>query len=134
MIAIGRQMTVNFRSPIPVFRQIADILPAQIDTEELPADEQMPSRRELQERYGVARGTVTRALQRLKDEGRAYVVSGKGAYPYAKDKRPRRRSNAGPPISNAPRRVTRRRHDLAGHDRPRGPAPRCDRALRSLTQ
>jgi hypothetical protein len=42
--------------------------------------------------------------------------------------------HSGPPINNAPRRVTRRRHDLAGHDRPRGPAPRCDRALRSLTQ
>ena len=42
--------------------------------------------------------------------------------------------HSGPPINNAPRRVTRRRHDLAGHDPPRGPAPRCDRALRSLTQ
>ena len=42
--------------------------------------------------------------------------------------------HSSPPINNAPRRVTRRRHDLAGHDRPRGPAPRCDRALRSLTQ
>ena len=39
MIAIGRQMTVNFRSPIPVFRQIADILLAQIDTGDLPAGE-----------------------------------------------------------------------------------------------
>jgi hypothetical protein len=41
---------------------------------------------------------------------------------------PARQSN------NAPWRVTGRRHDLAGHDRPRDPAPRRDRALRSLTQ
>jgi hypothetical protein len=34
MIAIGRQMTVNLRSLIPVFRQIADILLAQIGTGE----------------------------------------------------------------------------------------------------
>jgi hypothetical protein len=32
------------------------------------------------------------------------------------------------------RRVTRQRHDLAGHDRARDLALRCDRALRSLTQ
>ena len=37
--------------------------------------------------------------------------------------------HSSPPINNAPRRVTRRRHDCPG-----GPAPRCDRALRSLTQ
>ena len=42
--------------------------------------------------------------------------------------------HSSPPINNAPRRVTPQRHDLVGHDRPRDPAPRCDRALRSLTQ
>jgi hypothetical protein len=57
MIAIGRQMTMSFRSPISVFRQIADILLAQIDTGALPADEPIPSQAELAARFKVARGT-----------------------------------------------------------------------------
>ena len=67
MIAIGRQMTVNFRSPIPVFRQIADILLAQIDTGKLPADESIPSQAELVERFKVARGACAKAVRTLRD-------------------------------------------------------------------
>jgi DNA-binding GntR family transcriptional regulator len=69
MIAIGRQMTVNFRSPIPVFRQIADILLAQIDTGKLPADEPIPSQAELVERFKVARGACAKAVRTLRDAG-----------------------------------------------------------------
>jgi DNA-binding transcriptional ArsR family regulator len=82
---------INPRSSTPVFRQLVEILTAQIESGELPADEQMPSRRELTERYGVARGTVTKAVSVLQDAGIVYVVVGKGAYPYAKDKRPKSR-------------------------------------------
>ncbi|HEX9414602.1 MAG TPA: GntR family transcriptional regulator, partial [Ktedonobacterales bacterium] len=69
MIAIGRQMTANFRSAIPVFRQIAGILLAQIDTGELPADEPIPSQAELAERFKVARATCAKAARTLRDAG-----------------------------------------------------------------
>jgi len=70
---------VSFRSPIPVFRQIADILLAQIDTGELPADEPIPSQAELAERFKVARATCAKAARTLRDAGIMYVVTGKGS-------------------------------------------------------
>jgi len=79
MIAIGRQMTVNFRSAIPVFRQIAGILLAQIDTGELPAGEPIPPQAELAARLEVARGTCAKAVRTLRDAGIVYVVTGKGS-------------------------------------------------------
>ena len=57
---------------------------------ELPADEPIPPQAELVERLKEARGTCAKAVRTLRDAEIVYVVTGKGAYPYAKEKRPKR--------------------------------------------
>lgn len=48
--------------------------------EELKENDPIPSERELQERFGVARMTVRRAIEQLVDEGRLYRVAGRGTF------------------------------------------------------
>ena len=67
----------------------ADRLLARIDSGELPAGEPIPSQAELAGTFKVARGTCAKAVRTLRDAGIVYVVTGKGAYPYAKEKQPK---------------------------------------------
>ena len=81
---------VNFRSPVPVFRQIRDILAAEIESGELIENEPIPSQAELTERFKVARGTVAKAVRVMRDEGLVFIVTGRGAWVTPKSERPRR--------------------------------------------
>lgn len=65
--------------PVPVYSQIYQELRAAIDRG-LPFDAPLPSERELSERYGVARMTARKTVDRLVNEGRAYRIPGRGAY------------------------------------------------------
>lgn len=60
----------------PRYHRIADELRSQIETGELPPGEQLPTEKELEQRYEVSRNTVRLALRRLTDEG--LIVSGQG--------------------------------------------------------
>jgi len=63
------------------------------------------------------------------------AISCAGALPVIRRVQVRVVSRRGQPADQQrARAVTRRRHDRAGRDRPRDPAPGCGRALRSLTQ
>ena len=72
--------TIDFRSPVPVYEQLAGILRKQIRDGELPPDEQLPSQKDLVTTYKVARGTAARAVKMLQEEGLARWVPGKGIY------------------------------------------------------
>lgn len=63
-----------------VWRQIADDIAADIDSGELPTNAKLPSGPELASIYGVAKATVARAMDALKDEGAVTVVFGRGTY------------------------------------------------------
>ncbi len=65
---------------MPVYEQLAAILRAQIDAGELAPERALPSGKTLVQRYGVARGTVDKAIAVLKAEGYVYVLHGKGVY------------------------------------------------------
>jgi DNA-binding GntR family transcriptional regulator len=64
----------------PLYRQIADIVEAQIAAGELQPDRPIMSETRMAEEYGVARLTARRAVAELVERGLVYVVRGKGTY------------------------------------------------------
>jgi len=71
---------IDHDSDVPVYVQLADLLRAQIESGELAPRRPIPSIRTLQQRYGVADGTVKKAIQVLREEGLVRTVIGRGVY------------------------------------------------------
>lgn len=65
---------------VPLHTQIAESLRLQIQNEEFKEKENLPSERELAERYAVSRMTVRQALQKLRLEGLIYHERGVGTF------------------------------------------------------
>ena len=63
-----------------VWLQIADDITADIRSGALPTDSRLPSEDALAEIYGVARGTIRRAVRHLVDEDLVEVVHGRGTF------------------------------------------------------
>lgn len=72
------QKTLTRDGNVPLHTQIAETLRAQIQNEELKQN--LPSERELAERYAVSRMTVRQALQSLRNEGLIYHERGVGTF------------------------------------------------------
>ena len=68
----------------PLYDQLVDILRDKI-VNELKPNDQLPSERELTERYGLSRTTVRLALQELENLGLVYRRHGKGTFVAARD-------------------------------------------------
>lgn len=66
--------------PVPVYRQIADIIAGRIERGELLPHRPIPSESTLQQEYGVARETVRRAVANLRERGLVYTVPQRGTY------------------------------------------------------
>jgi DNA-binding GntR family transcriptional regulator len=64
----------------PLWRQLADILRAQIESGELPAGRIVPSENTLSQQHGLARGTVVKALDALEREGLVERIQGRGTF------------------------------------------------------
>jgi GntR family transcriptional regulator len=64
----------------PLWRQLADILRGKIDSGELPAGRIMPSENTLSQEYGLARGTVVKALDSLESAGLVERIQGRGTF------------------------------------------------------
>lgn len=64
----------------PLYRQIADIIAAQIAAGELLPDRPIPSETRMAEEFGVARLTARRAVRDLVERELVYVVQGKGTF------------------------------------------------------
>lgn len=73
-------MSIDHDRGVPVYEQLAQILRDQIESGELQPERALPSGKTLVQRYGVARGTVDKAIAVLKEEGLVYVLHGKGVY------------------------------------------------------
>jgi GntR family transcriptional regulator len=72
--------TINHHSAVPVFRQLADILRRMIESGEIPPGGVLPSIPYMRQEYGLAEGTIKKAIQLLKDEGLVITVPGKGTF------------------------------------------------------
>jgi DNA-binding GntR family transcriptional regulator len=77
LITVG---DIDHEGPVPVYQQLANILRGQIMSGKLPAGRPVPSERTLVQTYGVAVGTIKKAIQLLRDEGLVYTVIGRGIY------------------------------------------------------
>ncbi len=71
---------IDQRSPVPAYRQLASILREQIQSGELAGDQPVPSETTLVQRYGIARGTVRRAIEVLREDDLVVTVQGRGTY------------------------------------------------------
>jgi len=71
---------IDREGPVPPYRQIADDLRRQIEDGTIPPGRRIPSMVQLEETYDVARDTLRKATQVLKDEGLVETVQGMGIY------------------------------------------------------
>ncbi|MGH3388825.1 MAG: GntR family transcriptional regulator [Actinomadura sp.] len=82
-------MEIDRDSPTPVYQQIAAWVARRIESGELQPDRPIPSEKTLmQEAEGVARTTVRRAVEHLRDQGLIYTVPQRGSYVTPPDRRP----------------------------------------------
>jgi len=80
---------IDPRSDRPVYKQIADLLRAGIQSGELGPGARLPSEQELIDEHDVARGTIRQAVRLLASEGLVEVQHGRGAF--VRDRPPVRR-------------------------------------------
>lgn len=73
-------MSIDREGPVPPYRQIAAILRERIDAGEIPPGRRIPSLVELEQEFEVARDTLRKAVQVLKDEGLVETVTGIGVF------------------------------------------------------
>lgn len=66
--------------PIPLYYQLKELLKKHIKAHDYKSGDQLPSERELEERYGVSRMTARRALVELEKEGLVSRKRGKGTF------------------------------------------------------
>ena len=72
--------TVDPDSATPVYMQVANILRGRIESGVLLPDRPVPSESQLQQEFGVARGTARKAIGVLREEGLVVTVMGRGSY------------------------------------------------------
>ncbi len=73
-------VSIDHEGDVPVYVQLADILRARIESGELAPRRPIPSKRTLMQEYGVAGGTIDKAIGILRDEGLVRTVTGRGIY------------------------------------------------------
>lgn len=71
---------IDRRSPVPSWRQLADVLRGRIESGTYEPDAPLPSITTLVQATGLAVGTVRQSLKSLVDEGLAYTVQGRGTF------------------------------------------------------
>lgn len=73
-------MVIDFEGRMPVYRQLAAILREQIERGDYPPDRPIPTKKALQETYGVSQGTAERAVDVLRQEGLVETSFGRGVF------------------------------------------------------
>lgn len=72
-------MYIDKTSRIPLYCQLMDILINEIQTN-MREEDQLPSEREICEKFNVSRATVRQAMQEMEQEGYIYRSHGKGTF------------------------------------------------------
>jgi DNA-binding GntR family transcriptional regulator len=71
---------LNPRGPVPLYRQLADVLRKRIDGGELRPGALVPSEADLMSEFGVARITARSAIRELREAGVIYTIRGEGSF------------------------------------------------------
>jgi GntR family transcriptional regulator len=74
------EISIDMRSQVPSYRQLADKIAAAIESGEYGPDEAIPSLRDLQQQSGLAMATVQHAIRVLAERGLVVSVSGRGTF------------------------------------------------------
>jgi GntR family transcriptional regulator len=75
-----RSGRINHGSSKPVPAQVAADIEADIDAGRLAPDTRLPSEAELATQYGVARVSIRRAIEQLRERGKVVTFHGRGTY------------------------------------------------------
>ncbi len=73
-------MTVDQWSTEPIYRQIAAILRAKIESGEYAPGDKLPSEPRLQQEHGFARDTIRHAIKLLREENLVVTLPGRGTF------------------------------------------------------
>ncbi len=76
----GHSPVIDKASPVPFYRQLKEILRADIVRRDLRPGDRLPGDHELCEQYGVSRPVVRQALSELQHEGVLQRVKGRGTF------------------------------------------------------
>ncbi|MEV6598882.1 GntR family transcriptional regulator [Actinoplanes sp. NPDC051346] len=66
--------------PVPPYLQLAEILAERIERGDLQPNRPIPSESQLVQEFGIARGTVRRAVAVLRERGVVFTVPQRGTY------------------------------------------------------
>ncbi|WP_082310467.1 winged helix-turn-helix domain-containing protein [Nonomuraea sp. SBT364] len=66
--------------PVPIYKQVADLIREQIERGELKAGDPVPSEARLEKDYEIARTTARRVARELREQGMAYTIQGEGTF------------------------------------------------------
>ena len=77
---------IDYDAGVPPYRQLAGFLRARIQSGEITR--RVPSEKHLMAEYGLALGTVRKAIAVLRDEGLIHTVPGWGSYVGTAEPRP----------------------------------------------
>lgn len=66
--------------PTPLYQQVADAVQRRIEDGEFEPGQPIPSEKTLEQEYGVARGTVRRAVALLGERGLVVTIQGRGSF------------------------------------------------------
>ena len=65
---------------VPIYRQVADHIAAEIAAGHLAPGDKLPSERDLAEDWAIAVGTIRRAMEVLRENGLVVSTHGKGTF------------------------------------------------------
>ncbi|MBE1591254.1 GntR family transcriptional regulator [Nonomuraea angiospora] len=66
--------------PVPIYKQVADLVRDQIERGELKAGDPVPSEATLEKDYDIARTTARRVARELREQGLAHTIQGEGTF------------------------------------------------------
>jgi DNA-binding GntR family transcriptional regulator len=73
-------VTVDQLDPTPIYEQLAGIIREKIKAGDLAERQLVPSESSLQQEHGIARGSVRRAMELLREEGWVVTIQGRGTF------------------------------------------------------
>ncbi|MFB9698169.1 GntR family transcriptional regulator [Amorphoplanes digitatis] len=73
-------MVIEPDGPVPSYLQLVEILVERIGRGEWPPNRPIPSELQLVQEFGIARGTVRRAIAVLRERGLVFTVPQRGTY------------------------------------------------------
>ncbi|MGH3320097.1 MAG: GntR family transcriptional regulator [Streptosporangiaceae bacterium] len=73
-------MSIDRAGPVPPYQQVAAVIRDRIASGEIPPGRRIPSLVEMEQEFDVARDTLRKAVQLLKEEGLVETVTGMGTF------------------------------------------------------